>query len=91
VLPLGVDRCRVLFDFYFARTETQADRAFIAESIAIGHQVQLEDMGICAEVQRGLASRTYRAGRFSVKREGPGYAFHQLLARRLAQGLDSNE
>jgi choline monooxygenase len=88
VLPLGVDRCWVIFDFYFARTEAEPDRAFNQQSIAVGHQVQLEDMNICAEVQRGLASRTYRAGRFSVKREGPGYAFHQLLARRLVQGLD---
>jgi len=84
VVPLGVDRCRVVFDFFFARTHSLEERAYIAESIAVGHQVQLEDMGICAEVQRGLASRTYRAGRFSVKREGPGCAFHQLHARRLA-------
>ncbi len=83
VLPLAVDRCRVVFDFFFTRTETEADRSFIRESIAVADQVQREDIGICEEVQRGLASRTYRAGRFSVKREGPGYAFHQLLARRL--------
>jgi len=87
VVPLGVDRCRVTFDFYFAKTETAADREFIRQSIDVGHQVQIEDVGVCEEVQRGLASRTYRAGRFSVKREGPGYAFHQLLARRLREGL----
>jgi choline monooxygenase len=83
VLPLGVERCRVIFDFYFAST----DPAYIAESIAVGDQVQVEDMGICAEVQRGLVSRAYRAGRFSVKREGPGYAFHQLLGRRLVGAI----
>lgn len=80
VLPLAVDRCRVIFDFYFATD----DPKYLAESIAVAHQVQVEDMEICAEVQRGLASRTYQAGRFSVRREGPGYAFHQLLARRLS-------
>jgi hypothetical protein len=36
-------------------------------------------------VQRGLASRSYRTGRFSVKREAAGYHFHQLLARWLRQ------
>jgi len=30
-------------------------------------------------------SRSYRTGRFSVKREKAGYHFHQLLARRLRE------
>jgi choline monooxygenase len=85
VLPLGPERCRVLFDFYFVDTESEAARAFNTQSIAVGHQVQLEDVGICEEVQRGLASRSYSVGRFSVKREGAGYHFHQLLARWLRQ------
>jgi choline monooxygenase len=83
VLPLGPDRCRVIFDFYFANSEGPAARQFIADSIAVAHQVQLEDMEVCGEVQRGLKSRTYNTGRFSVKREVGGYYFHQLLARRL--------
>ena len=56
---------------------------YIEQSIAVAHQVQLEDMGVCDEVQRGLKSRTYNTGRFSVKRESGGYYFHQLLARHL--------
>src|SRR5262249_39505228 len=52
VLPLGPDRCRVIFDFYFARTEGEAER-FMRESMAVAHQIQLEDAGICEEVQRG--------------------------------------
>jgi choline monooxygenase len=83
VLPLGPDRCRVIFDFYFARTEGAEAQKFIADSIEIAHQVQLEDMGVCDEVQRGLKSRSYDTGRFSVKRESGGYHFHQLLARQL--------
>src|SRR5262249_19552253 len=87
VLPLGPDRCRVIFDFYFANTEGPAMQQFIRESIAVAHQVQLEDQGICEEVQRGLQSRSFDTGRFSVKREGPGYHFHQLLARHLRAAL----
>ncbi len=83
VLPLGPGRCRVLFDFYFADTESPEAKAFNAQSIAVGHQVQLEDVGVCEEVQRGLASRSYDTGRFSVKREAAGYHFHRLLARWL--------
>jgi choline monooxygenase len=83
VLPLAPDRCRVVFDFYFAETEGEAARKFIRDSIDVAEQVQREDIGICEEVQRGLRSRTFDTGRFSVRREVAGYHFHQLLARKL--------
>jgi choline monooxygenase len=83
VLPLGPDRCRVYFDFYFADTEGAEARQFIEMSMAVAHQVQLEDMEVCEQVQRGLRSRSYETGRFSVKRESGGYQFHRLLAQRL--------
>jgi len=51
--------------------------------LAVGEQVQREDMAICEEVQRGLKSRSYDTGRFSVKREAAGYHFHRLLVRSL--------
>jgi phenylpropionate dioxygenase-like ring-hydroxylating dioxygenase large terminal subunit len=83
VLPLGPDRCRVIFDFYFRVTEGPAARQFIADSIAVAEQVQQEDMAICEDVQRGLASGAFETGRFSVRREAAGHHFHVLLARRL--------
>jgi choline monooxygenase len=83
VFPLGPDRCRVVFDFFFADTESPAATRFIEESIAVAHQIQIEDIGICEEVQRGLGSRSYSTGRFSVRREAAGYHFHQLLACHL--------
>src|SRR5262249_23101045 len=86
VLPLGPDRCRVIFDFYFADTESPKARRFIAESIALADVIQQEDIGICEEVQKGLASRSYDTGRFSVRREVAGYHFHRLLARQLLAG-----
>ena len=82
VLPLGPNACRVVFDFYFAAGQPDSDR-FMAESIKVAHQIQLEDVGICEEVQRGLASRAFDTGRFSVRREAAGYHFHRLLARQL--------
>jgi choline monooxygenase len=80
VLPDGPDACRVIFDFFFR----DADAAFIEQSLAVAHQIQLEDVGICEEVQHGLHSRSYDTGRFSVRREPAGYHFHQMLARALA-------
>jgi choline monooxygenase len=80
VLPLGPDRCKVVFDYFFA-ANTPAD--FVDQSVQVAHQVQIEDVGICEEVQRGLNSRSYSVGRFSVKREAGGYHFHRMLAERL--------
>jgi choline monooxygenase len=82
-LPLGPDRVRVLFDFFFTDVANPVAKEFNEASIAVAHQVQLEDIGVCDEVQRGLKSRTYDTGRFSVKREAGCYYFHQLLARTL--------
>lgn len=80
VLPLGPDRCRVVFDFYFSEG---ADEAFMRQSVDVAEQVQQEDVSICEEVQHGLKSRSYSTGRFSVKRENGGYHFHRLLAASL--------
>jgi choline monooxygenase len=82
VWPLGPDRCRVVFDFFFS---DQTDD-YIRRSIEVADEVQDEDMVICEEVQRGLRSRTYDTGRFSVKREAGGYHFHRLLAAELRRG-----
>jgi choline monooxygenase len=80
VLPLAIDRCRVVFDFYFA---AGADDGFVRDSLAVADQVQDEDTGVCEDVQRNLNSRSYTVGRFSVKRENGGYYFHQRLGRAL--------
>ena len=78
VVPCGPDRTEVVFDFYFADV-TDGARQRNLESIAISEQIQDEDVGICASVQRGLMSRAYTAGRLSVRREAGEHLFHQLL------------
>jgi choline monooxygenase len=83
VLPLGPAACRVVFDFYFARPAGTATEGWEAKSMEVAHQIQLEDVAICEDVQRGLTSRTFDTGRFSVRREAAGYHFHRLLALRL--------
>jgi choline monooxygenase len=87
VLPLGPDRCRVIFDFYFKNDDSVSPQ-FIMDSIAVAEQIQQEDIGICAEVQRGLSSQSFTTGRFSVRREAAGYEFHRLLAHYLRQAVD---
>ena len=83
VIPLDVDHCRVIFDFYFADVSTDAARKYNRESIEVGDRVQSEDLGICEAVQRGLKSRAYGAGRLSVRREAGEHLFHRLLAADL--------
>ena len=87
MLPDGVDRCRVIFDFYFDDvSESAAERN--RQSIAVGERVNDEDVGICESVQRGLHSRAYEAGRLSVRREAGEHLFHTLLAGNLKRGLE---
>ncbi|MGD0180864.1 MAG: aromatic ring-hydroxylating dioxygenase subunit alpha [Terriglobales bacterium] len=86
VLPVDVDHCRVIFDFYFADV-SEAHREYNQQSVAVGLRVQDEDLGICEAVQRGLKSRAYGAGRLSVRREGGEHLFHRLLAADLKAGL----
>jgi choline monooxygenase len=90
VLPLGVDKCAVVFDYYFADTAIGAAERN-RESIAVSEKVQDEDEAICDSVQRGLGSRAYVAGRLSVRREGGEHLFHRLLHADLvkaAQAMD---
>jgi choline monooxygenase len=78
VVPLGVDKCAVIFDYYFSDISAAAETRN-RESIAVSETVQDEDMGICDAVQRGLGSRAYLAGRLSVRREAGEHLFHRLL------------
>jgi choline monooxygenase len=86
VVPLGTDKCAVIFDYYFADTNAAAE-AHNRESIAVSEKVQDEDMAICDAVQRGLHSRAYVAGRLSVRREAGEHLFHRLLHADLTSAL----
>jgi choline monooxygenase len=86
VLPVDVDHCRVIFDFYFGDV-SDARREYNQQSVAVGARVQDEDLGICEAVQRGLKSRAYGAGRLSVRREAGEHLFHRLLTADLKAGV----
>jgi choline monooxygenase len=86
VIPRGVDKTEVVFDFYFADVSEPA-RARNLASIAVSEQIQEEDVSICVSVQRGLRSGGYDAGRLSVRREAGEHLFHRLLHADLEAGL----
>src|SRR6202008_3797238 len=87
VLPLAVDKCAVVFDYYFSDVSKKA-AAHHRASIKVSEKVQDEDMAICDAVQRGLASRAYVAGRLSVRREAGEHLFHRLLHADLTRSLN---
>jgi len=81
VVPLGVDRCRVEFDFYYVRDDSGQARARRDADREFSDEVQLEDLAICQDVQRGLASGSYLPGRLNPLRENAVHHFHELLRR----------
>jgi len=87
VLPLGVGKTEVIFDFYFPDVSKSARERNLA-SMRVGQRIQDEDTEICKSVQRGLASRAYNAGRLSVRREAGEQLFHKLLYKDLRAGLE---
>ena len=86
VIPRGVDRTEVIFDYYFADVSAAARDKNLA-SIAVSEQIQSEDVAICESVQRGLNSRAYDSGRLSVRREAGEHLFHRLLHADLSTGV----
>lgn len=82
VIPRGVDRTEVIFDFYFSDISEAARERNLA-SVEVGERIQAEDVSICRSVQRGLSSRAYLAGRLSVRREAGEQLFHRLLCADL--------
>jgi choline monooxygenase len=90
VLPRGVNRTEVIFDFYFAEITPEALSRNLA-SVDVGQRIQDEDTDICRSVQRGLTSRAYVAGRLSVRREAGEHLFHRLLHADLVRGLQERE
>lgn len=82
VVPRGVDKTEVIFDFYFPDVMSEESRR---ASVEVGHRIQDEDVAICKSVQRGLNSRAYHAGRLSVRREAGEHLFHRLIYRDVRQ------
>jgi len=89
VLPLGPERCRVEFDYYYLADP--AAMARIDEDRAFSDAVQHEDIVICESVQKGLASGFYEAGRLSPKRESGVWHFHERLREAYARDRAAQE
>jgi choline monooxygenase len=82
VVPLAADRCRVVFDYFYA---PDSDAGAAERDRAFADEVQAEDIAVCEAVQRGLASGSYEAGRLNPTRESGVWHFHELLRAEQAR------
>ncbi|MBV9760567.1 MAG: Rieske 2Fe-2S domain-containing protein [Acidobacteriaceae bacterium] len=78
ILPLGHDRTLTIFEWFTYANDVGATE-ISPETVAFSDEIQQEDIRICENVQRGLASRLYDRGRYSVKRENGVCHFHRLV------------
>ena len=74
VQPISLSRTKVSFLSY-VRDESKLRQGAGANL----HQVEMEDEDIVQNVQKGIRSRFYTHGRYSVKRETGTHHFHRLL------------
>lgn len=79
VQPLAVDRTRVSYLTYV----WDASRLDAGAGSGLD-RVEREDESVVESVQKGVASRLYRRGRYSAKRETGVHQFHRLLSTALA-------
>lgn len=82
ILPAGHDQTLTIFE-WFTYPHEGKQKEVSPETVAFSDEIQQEDIRICENVQKGLASRTYDRGRYSAKRENGVYHFHQLLTEFL--------
>jgi choline monooxygenase len=74
ILPMGPNRTLTIFEWF-----GYPGSSVRPETVAFSDEIQQEDIRICESVQKGLRSRAYDTGRFSVKRENGVHHFHLLL------------
>ncbi len=87
VIPQGVERSVVRFEWFAPEPLPDLENDERWRSLMrFSDEVQAEDAGICAVVQRNMHSRAYRPGPYSPSRENGVHHFHRLMSRRLAVG-----
>jgi choline monooxygenase len=91
IVPLGPERTLTIFEWYFCDSERPEVQETVRRTVEFSDEIQLEDIAICEAVQRGLRSRTYTNGRYSVKRENGVHHFHGLVAKYMTGSQSSHD
>ncbi len=83
ILPLGHERTLTVFEWFCRNPEEPEVVQAMRRAIEFSDEIQLQDIAVCEAVQKGLKSRTYDRGRYSVRCENGVHHFHALYARAL--------
>lgn len=78
VKPINVNECKVSYLIYVC-DESKLNKGAGGDL----HTVEMEDEEIVENVQKGVRSRFYSHGRYSVTRETGTHHFHRLLSEKL--------
>ena len=79
IIPVGHDKTLTIFEWYFEAPGTGEGWESMQQIIAFSDEIQQEDIELCEWVQRGLRSKAYETGRFSVLRENGVHHFQSLV------------
>ncbi|MBC7813189.1 MAG: Rieske 2Fe-2S domain-containing protein [Burkholderiales bacterium] len=79
ILPINHEKTLTIFEWYFEEPGTGEGWESMQQTIAFSDEIQQEDIQICETVQKGLRSRSYDKGRFSVLRENGVHHFQSLI------------
>ena len=88
ILPVGHDKTKIIFDYYYSDFESEKTLALIKKDQAFSDEVQQEDITICEQVQLGLNSGSYQSGRLCIKRETALLHFQNLVRKTIADSMD---
>ena len=80
VEPISLNKTRIKFLSYPIQ-----NTASLNEKINELHEVEMEDEKVVLNVQKGVQSRFYKNGRYSVNHEQGTHYFHQLICKYLSK------
>lgn len=81
VLPLGLDKTQVIFDYYF---DDQEDLERIEKDLAFSDLVQAQDATVCQAVQKAFRSGSYLPGRLCPAQELGLFHFQEWYREKIS-------
>ena len=85
VIPVGHDKCEVIFDWFvrdgvYSTMDVAKWERLSDDNIVDSERVHVEDIGLCERVQTGIKSASFEGGRYAPMVEQADYDFHVRLA-----------